>query len=74
MGLKLVAHLRSSSPATRAELAARVGVDQADVAPVMIRLVQSGLVEGRDRDFSCTKLGTDMLRRFEETLGATFHP
>jgi anti-sigma-K factor RskA len=66
MGLQLLTQLRAASPATHAHLIHVMGSGDADLTATLARLIQCGLVYEHRGEFSCSKLGVEMLQKLEE--------
>jgi hypothetical protein len=73
LGLHLLAQTRSQPHLTEVEVASRVKASSTDVASILNELVNYDLLYKREGSFYCTKLGTEVLGRIEETFGVTLN-
>jgi len=68
VGLHLLALLRSS-PQEKSELVAKLGADYSAITPVLIRLLECGVVERQYDVFFATSLGFETLLKIENAAG-----
>lgn len=68
VGLHLLALLRSS-PQEKSELMAKLSADDSAITPVLMRLLECGVVERQDDVFFATSLGFQTLLKIENAAG-----